>query len=185
MIRAFAAIPLPEAVTDVLDIVQEDLPAGRPVLSEDMHLTLVFLGDLREPDLEEVHLAFEAIRAGCFSLQIVGLGHFGGSAPRVVYAAVAENAPLRRLQSKLQQAARNTGVDLPSRRFVPHVTLARLKGRREDADVVSRFVATRSLIAPPPFAVGSFCLYRSVLRRDGPHYDLLADYKLLPSDASG
>ena len=178
MIRAFAAIPLPDEVTEALERVQDDLPAGRPVLPEHMHLTLVFLGEVREPDLEEVHLAFQAIRPRRFEIALSGIGQFGGAAPRAVYAAVADDAPLRHLQSKLQQAARNVGIEVPARRFVPHVTLARLNRRREEAEPVARFVAQRTLVKPPPFHVDGFCLYRSRLGRDVPVYDELVRYDL-------
>ena len=178
MIRAFAAVPMPEPVTDALELVQDDLRIGNPVLPEHMHLTLVFLGELREPVLDEVHDAFEDVRVPPFELRLRGLGMFGRSSPRSIHAVVEENLTLRHLQSKLEQAARNAGVDMPSRRFVPHVTIARLKGRREDAAEVADFVARRSLVRPPPVQVEAFHLYRSILGRDGPVYDELADYPL-------
>ena len=178
MIRAFAAIPIPDEVTEPLEVVQDDLPAGRPVLPENMHITLVFLGDVREPDLEEVHLAFEAVRVPRFELAVSGLGQFGQNAPRAIYAALAESPGLRHLQSKLEQAARNAGIELPNKRFVPHVTLARLKGRREDAGPVANFVAKRSMMAPPPFTPEAFRLYRSRLSHGDPVYEELASYPL-------
>ena len=178
MIRAFAAIPLPEHVADALEALQEDLRVGRHVPGEDMHLTLVFLGELREPDLAEVHDAFEDVRPPGFELRLRGLGLFGGRQPRSIHAVVEECPPLRHLQSKLEQAARNAGVEVPRRRFVPHVTLARLKGRREEAAEAAEFVARRSLVQPPPFRVDAFALYRSHLRHDGPVYDELASYPL-------
>ena len=152
MIRAFAAIPMPPPVTDVLEQMQDDLRIGTPVLPEHMHLTLVFLGELREPDLDEVHYAFDAVRAPAFDLRFLGVGVFGQSAPRSVHAKVEENPPLRHLQAKLEQAVRGVGVEVENRKFVPHVTIARLKGRREDAVEIARFAARRSLVRPPsPF----------------------------------
>lgn len=178
MIRAFAAIPMPEPVADALDLVLDDLRLGRPVLPEHMHLTLVFLGELRRPDLEEVHDAFEDLRAPAFELRLLGLAVFGGAAPRSIHATVEESAPLRHLQAKVEQAARGAGIEVERRRFVPHVTIARLKGRREEAAEVADFVARRSLLRPPPFRVEAFHLYRSILGRDGPVYDELAVYPL-------
>ena len=180
MIRAFAAIPIPEEVTDVLEMVQDDLRVGRPVLPEQMHLTIVFLGELSGPDLDEVHDAFGRVRAEGFDLRLLGLGQFGQNAPRSIHARVADAPRLRHLQAKLEQAARGAGVDIPSRRFVPHVTIARLKGRREEAAEVADFVARRSMVEPPPFRVTGFSLYRSILGRDGPVYDELASYPLVP-----
>ena len=178
MIRAFVAIPMPEPVTDALEVVQDDLRIGNPVLPEHMHLTLVFLGELREPDLDEVHYAFEEVRAPGFEFRLRGLGLFGQSAPRSIHAAVEDSSALRHLQAKLEQAARNTGVEMPSRRFVPHVTIARLKGRREEAAEAADFVARRALVRPPPVHVDAYHLYRSIPGRDGPVYDELAEYPL-------
>ena len=178
MLRAFAAIPLPEEVTDALEALQDDLRVGTPVLPENMHLTLVFLGEVREPDLEEVHGAFEALRAPAFDLALHGLGQFGKSEPRSIHATLRDCPPLRHLQAKLEQAVRNVGIEVPSRRFVPHVTIARLKGRREEAAEVADFVARRALVEPPPFRVETFHLYRSILGRDHPVYDDLAHYEL-------
>lgn len=178
MIRAFAAIPMPEPVAAALEAVQQDLRIGRLVPEEDMHLTLVFLGELPEPDLDEVHDAFGSVLAPAFYLHLHGLGFFGRSAPRSIHANVDDSPPLRHLQAKLEQAARRAGVEVERRRFVPHVTIARMKGRREDAAEVADFVARRSLVRPPPFRVGDFCLVRSTLRRDGPVHDELARYPL-------
>jgi 2'-5' RNA ligase len=178
MIRAFAAIPMPEPVTDELERVQGDLRIGRSVLPEHMHMTLVFLGELREPHVEEVHDAFDDIRAPAFELRLRGLGFFGRSAPRSIHAEVEECPPLRHLQAKVEQAARSAGVEVERRRFVPHVTIARLKARREDTAEVADFVARRSLVAPPPFRVEAFSLVRSILGRDAPVYDEHARYPL-------
>lgn len=169
---------MPDSVTDALELVQDDLRVGNPVLPEHMHLTLVFLGELRGPDLYEVHDAFDDVRAPGFEMRLRGLGVFGQSAPRSIHALVDDCLPLRHLQAKLEQAARNAGVAIPSRRFVPHVTIARLKARREEAAEVADFVSRRSLIQPPPFDVQAFHLYRSILGRDGPVYDELAEYPL-------
>jgi 2'-5' RNA ligase len=178
MIRAFAAIPMPDPVTDALETVQDDLRIGRAVLPEHMHLTLVFLGELREPDVEEVHDAFEDIRVPAFDLRLRGIGAFGASAPRSIHACVEDSPPLRHLQAKVEQAARNAGIAIERRRFVPHVTIARLKARREDVAEVADFVARRSLVQPPAFQVEAFSLIRSILGRDAPVYDELARYPL-------
>lgn len=178
MIRAFAAIALPEAQRFELRLVQQGLPVPRTVAPEALHLTLAFLGEVEEAALAEAHEAFGRIDAPGFSLSLRGLGMFGGAAPRAVWAGVAESAPLKQLQQKVEGAARRAGLDLPHRRFVPHVTLARINAARIDRARLERFVAARAGFATPAFAVEDFRLYRSHLGRGGAQYEELARYPL-------
>jgi 2'-5' RNA ligase len=181
MIRAFAAIALPEAVIEALERVQADLPVSRLVPPENLHLTLVFLGALDEPALEDVHLAFSRVHGAAFDLTLDGLGLFGGRKPRLVHAGVAESAPLRHLQAKLEQAARQAGVEVEHRRFTPHVTLARLNQARVDRDRLERAIAAATAFRAGPFPVRGFGLFRSDLGRSGAAYSELAHYPLSSS----
>ena len=82
------------------------------------------------------------------------------------------------LQAKLEQAARRAGAEVPARRFVPHVTLARLKGRQEDAAPLAEWLGARGSVSLPPARITSFTLFASHLGPDGPDYEALADYPL-------
>ena len=95
MIRAFAALALPESLRFELMLIGLGLPVPRPVPSENLHLTLVFLGEIAEPLLADVDLAFRSLRAQSFELTLAGLGLFGGSRPRAAYVGTAENPALR------------------------------------------------------------------------------------------
>ncbi|BAQ68972.1 2'-5' RNA ligase [Rhodovulum sulfidophilum] len=185
MIRAFAAIALPPEIRERLVQVQAGLPEGRPVPPENLHLTLVFLGELSEPLLDDVHLAFAGIRAGRFQLTVSGLGLFGADRPHNLHAALAESAPLRHLQAKLETAARRAGVALDRRRFVPHVTLARLGRDRSARRRVELAVAQAADFRAGPFEVGFFGLFRSEIGRNAARYTELMRYTLFASqDAS-
>ena len=104
---------------------------------------------------------------------LAGLGLFGGATPRVAYVGAAENPGLRHLQAKVETAARGAGVALAARRFVPHVTLARLPERMAAAARarLEAEVAARAGLRLPGFAVEDFRLYRSWLAASGAHYE--------------
>lgn len=178
MIRAFAAIGLPDPVRFDLMLLQQGLGLPRPVPPENLHVTLVFLGTLPEPVIADLDLAFGAVRAPGFTLQIRGVGSFGGARPRLVYAGVVADPALLHLQAKLETAARQTGMEVEARRFVPHVTLARLPERMEGRERIERAIAFRGLHASPAVEVESFTLYRSHLTGSGPVYEALAEYPL-------
>ena len=178
MIRAFAAIALPDAVRFDLSLVQQGLPLPRAVPEENLHLTLAFLGELPLSVLADVDLAFAAIRAPAFSVTLAGVDLFGGARARVVYAGVAAAPPLLHLQGKVETAARSAGVAVPARRFMPHVTLARLPERLENRERLERAVAGRGGYSGPTFPVEAFHLFRSHLGRGGSVYEELASYPL-------
>ncbi|RBO54245.1 RNA 2',3'-cyclic phosphodiesterase [Rhodovulum sp. BSW8] len=181
MIRAFAAIALPPEIRESLVRLQAGLPSGRPAPPENLHLTLVFLGELPEPVLEDVHLAFAAIRADRFDLTLSGLGLFGGARPRNLHACLLENAALCHLQARLETAARRAGASPERRRFSPHVTLATLRPGQGDPGRLERAVIAGSDFRAGPFPVESFGLYRSELGRNGAVHTELAQYALFSS----
>ena len=96
----------------------------------------------------------------------------------MVYVGAAANPALARLQAKVETAARGAGVALPGRRFVPHVTLARLPERFPDRVRLEQAIVARGAYAAPRFEVGDFRLYRSHLGGEAAVYEELARYPL-------
>lgn len=179
MIRAFAALALPEAVLSALRVQQFLLPLPRRVDPDGFHLTLVFLGEQPEPVLEAAHDRFEAIRMAPFEVRLQGLGLFGGAKPRAAWAGVAASEPLMRLQSKLEQAARQAGIVVEARKFHPHVTLGRFSSLTPDERFkLERAVAQGMDFRTEPFAVTDFRLYRSHRTAQGSVYEELVRYPL-------
>ena len=180
MIRAFVGLPVPEEVARVLEGAQAGLQIGHLVPRENLHLTLAFLGEHPEPVIEDVHDGLSMILAPRVEVKTTGLGLFGGERPRLMFADVEATEPLKALRKKVRQAAHGHGVTLSSERFHPHITLARF-GRGvdgEDALAVGVFAARNQARARVDFVAESFCLYRSYLGRQGPIYEVLAEYPL-------
>ena len=180
MIRAFVALPLPDEVRRTLEAAQAGLPAGRPVAPENFHVTLVFLGEHPEPVVEDLHHVLAEVKAPGFSLALAGVGVFGGAVPRLLYAGVEPEPALSHLRKKVARAAREAGMEVPAKKFTPHVTLARFPKEMpgEDLAAVQGFVARRMSLKAGPFPAERFVLYRSTLGRNGPIYEELADYPL-------
>ncbi|MES2968899.1 MAG: RNA 2',3'-cyclic phosphodiesterase [Pseudomonadota bacterium] len=186
MIRAFLAIDLPDAVRSALAVQQFLLPLPRKVEPENLHLTLVFLGEVPEPVLTDAHDLFSAIRSDAFSLHLQGLGLFGGNRPRAAWAGVAPSAPLTRLQAKLDHAARSAGCKVDPRRFHPHVTLGSFAPPPPvDAMRLERAIAADIGFRTDPFPVSEVVLYRSTLNPKGARYDPLARYALREGSTPG
>lgn len=178
--RSFIALPIAEPCLDVLVSLQSTIPVGRPVAEDNLHLTLAFLGEVDGPTLEDLHLDLAALRAAPVDIRFTGLDSFTEMERGLVFAAVDKTEPLEALHAAIARAARRLGIDLPRRRFRPHVTLTRAN-RRPNGLARDRLAAT--LASPrmdiPGFTADRFCLYHSDLRPGGARHEVLADYPLI------
>jgi 2'-5' RNA ligase len=174
MIRAFLALPIPDPARAMLAALLLRLPL-RPVATENLHLTLVFLDRQPEDRLSEFHEALEGLRPPRLTLAFDRIDVFGVDPIRQVHLRTRPNPALDQLHKRLQRIARSIGIDVPARRFVPHVTLG-----RPDTPPDPRLGGLIAALAPDPtpFEVTEMVLYRSTLRPQGPLYDALARYPL-------
>lgn len=179
MIRAFLGIDLPPAIRGAAQVQQFLLPLPRKVDPEDLHLTLVFLGNCPEDTLEAAHEGFEALREPRFSLHLQGLGLFGKDKPHTAWAGLAPSPALTHLQAKTETIARRAGCPIDARKFVPHVTLGRFPTPAPpDAMRLERAIAMGQGFRSEPWEVTELTLWRSRLTGKAPRYDVLARYPL-------
>jgi len=61
--RAFLALDIPENTVAALTRLQTAIPFGRPVPEDNLHLTLAFLDDAPEAELEDLHELLTGLRA--------------------------------------------------------------------------------------------------------------------------
>ncbi len=134
MTRTFVAIELGDDARTYLARevarLERALPGVRWVDADNMHLTLVFLGELDDTQLAAVvEAAGVAAAVKPFTLEVAGLGSFGPPhAPRVVWAGLRGNLQrLNELYEALAAAVEARGFPRETRPFAPHLTLARLK----------------------------------------------------------
>jgi len=129
--RCFLALPLPPQVVDEtvqrLAAARDRWPDLRWIPPERWHLTLVFLGDVSDVTLERLSLRVERVsrRSGPIRLRLEGAGRFD---QRVLWLGVGgHREALQRLSASLAAAADRDGVPRESRRFRPHLTVARAR----------------------------------------------------------
>lgn len=158
MPRLFAALEIPHDAVASLSSLRFGLPNAHWVDPADYHLTLRFYGDVRCETADEIAAALDKVRAAKFTMALKGLHVFSRKKPHSLYAEVAACPELFALQEKVDNAARRL-VPAESRKWTPHVTLARLKNIREQ-DLIF-YLGARSRFAAEPFAVSRFCLMSS------------------------
>lgn len=159
MPRLFSGIEIPADICDELAGLRQPLPGTRWLEPDNFHVTLRFAGDVTPPIAREFAANLSQIGFDPFPMRIAGLATFGGDDPRTIYAAVEPSEPLASLARANETAARRAGLKPEGRRFIPHVTLARMQAPR--VEPIARFLERRGGFHSPPFTVTRFVLFSS------------------------
>ena len=176
MIRLFVALEIPPGLRERLVLLQGGVPGARWMTTDQLHLTLRFIGDVPESTARDVDDALSTIRAPSFVLELAGAGEFGGKMPRALWTGVRPNEGLVHLQRKIETALQRLGLPAEVRKFTPHVTLARLKNAPRPK--VMEFITHQALFASGPFKVEQFALFSSQLSSGGSIYRVEREYPL-------
>jgi len=177
MIRLFVAIPLPETVRMQLSMLQAGLPGARWIRPENLHLTLRFIGEVPEDLASDIDAALSGLRAPGFPVRLDGIGDFSrGRHPHSLWVGAVKAEPLMRLQGKIESALVRTGLRPEERKFMPHVTLARLKEVKRHR--VEAWAAEHGAFQSTPFDADRFVLFSSFLSSDGAIYTPEREYRL-------
>jgi 2'-5' RNA ligase len=131
--RLFTAIEIPLQVKSRLRAFVDRLrPTAKlswcPV--DNLHVTTKFIGEWPEAKLAQLKDALASVpKPGPVEIVVRSLGWFPNAKnPRVFWAGIEVNEPLRQLAANTEQALAAIGVPVEEREFHPHLTLAR---RRE------------------------------------------------------
>jgi 2'-5' RNA ligase len=176
-LRLFVAAYPPRSVIDgaVEAMSRLELPPHRLTPAEQVHITLQFIGEVSQRELDEVTETVQSAVNGveAFTLmpqRLISLPHRGPS--RLI--AIETDAPPslielhRRLAQRLSRAARLNPAD----RFLPHFTLCRFNNP-------TRMPAVDQPLAIEPFPVGAVQLMRSTLTHAGAMHQTLATMPLV------
>ena len=177
MIRAFIALKLPEQVTHALEDLQSALKNQglklRWVPPANIHLTLKFLGDVRDEQLQAVKSVIQKLSGSqtAFILESKGLGVFPTvKKARVLWSGIHGHVDrLAALQSDLDKALAGIGFVADNRNFKGHLTLGRVKGRIDGKKLASAITACGAF-ASSSWAVERLVLFKSDLKPTGAVY---------------
>jgi len=143
--------------------------------SEQLHITLAFIGDVAPAFLPHLRQTLDEVCAGVTALpcRVAHYGYFGSSRqPKVIWAGVEPAFELTLLHEQLWRALRKLGYQEKGTSFHPHVTLARCKGgainkallaemERNEDDVFGEWLVDKvTLFASKPSPRGS--IYRAL-----------------------
>jgi 2'-5' RNA ligase len=173
MLRLFVGIALPPELKLRLSLICSGVPGARWVDPGNYHLTLRFIGEVDEGVASDIDAALLQIRAPRFDVTVTGVGRFGD---RMLWVGVDKSPPLFHLRDKVESALVRLGLAAETRRYAPHVSLARLRNPSEAK--LQAFLQEHALFRADPFAVDHYSLVASYLTKSGSIYEDQADYPL-------
>ena len=125
----FIAIHFPaeikEAIAEVCNTLKESAFRGNFTLDENLHLTLVFLGECDDRQTEAVKSVMNEIHFQPFTLMLDKVGCFKRDGGDTWWIGLKENKLLADLQINLSARLKQKGFILENRKFVPHITIGR------------------------------------------------------------
>lgn len=184
VIRAFIAIDLPPEVLQCLDDVSQQLREkliGAPVRwvpVENIHLTLKFLGDVSESNIDMLTDLLQSIVSNVkqFELSVGGLGAYPKPhRPRVIWVGVEAPPDLMIAQRSVESEMSRLGYARERRPFNPHLTLGRVSRHSTNQDVrnIADVIKSNNVGYLGSARVTAFHIYRSDLKPSGAVYTKL------------
>ncbi|WP_148862179.1 RNA 2',3'-cyclic phosphodiesterase [Marinobacter fonticola] len=191
MLRLFVGLELPSDTKQQLITLRTELTDAKWQTEEQLHLTLCFIGNVDDEQLDAIYEELYRVTLAPFRLAVNEVGLFGSPLhPQNLWAGVAPESPVKALHEAIHERMAPLGVSPPEKPFRPHVTLARFRRRRSrqplirpdrktEMPVIEHFLERHKQLALPDFHVGHFSLFSSTQRPEGSHYQVIGRF---PSD---
>jgi len=136
--RLFIAVEFPEYIREEIARVQNRMKKTQDKIKwvdpTSIHITLKFLGEVREERIEKILEVIEQTtgKVSPFTIEIEGTGAFPNiTSPRVIWIGVKNVPSLDWLVTELESALEKEGFPREKRKWVPHLTVGRVKFLKE------------------------------------------------------
>lgn len=184
--RLFVAIALSDPVRSALDKFQTrmrgECDSVRWIPSHQLHLTVKFLGDVPDREVNGVSEALKRATASAapFEMGVSGCGCFPERGPvRIVWAGtVEETGAMKNCARQVDTELERAGFPRERRPFSPHITMGRVRDDRSGGRL--RSAIEGSSLEGGVDSIGSLTLMSSVLSPKGPTYTAVCKVNLGP-----
>lgn len=182
MVRCFISVELPKEIrTNLMDL-QKELKTTRNTIKmvapKHIHITLKFLGEISEQELENVKEKLKNIEFKKFQIRLQDLLSFPSEQkPRVISVGVQPQGDLVLLNNEINNQL-STKED---REYIPHATIARIKFVKREKNLLN-FIKDKKYFSTEKFIVEKFALMMSILTKDGARHKRLEEYNATDSN---
>ncbi len=186
--RCFIAIDIDEAIQAGLEDLQQQIAQSTDIRKGDvkwvrpdaMHLTLKFLGEIRDREIVQVCDAVQAVAAEhqAFDISVGQVGSFGDRSARVLWVGAGLDCPeLSQLQADLEEQLAIAGWPKEGRKFSGHLTLCRVRNVKAGLKL-AQITEQYKDVDFGTLRCSAVHVYESTLTPEGPIYTLLGHYHL-------
>jgi len=177
--RCFISIDISKEIQEQIIKIQNCLPefVGKKIESENLHLTLKFLGEISEDKVEEVKKRLERIKCKEFEAEIDKLGIFDNRKSIKHPSKIVVWLHIKGVK-ELQSLIDKTLEDLfrVEKRFMSHLTIARVKKVKDKEKFLEEL--NKIKFDKMKFQVNNFTFKQSTLTTKGSIYKNLEKYNL-------
>lgn len=182
--RLFIALDIPgeirKRLAEYMERVRSYAGDARWARVEGLHVTLKFIGEVKDPRPEEIKKALNAVKAPAFEVSFGNIGFFPGpKSPRVFWVGVQSGQELPCLAATIDKTTEKLGIAREERAFSPHLTLGRASTR--DPQSLKGLAPLLTAEETPQFGTMTareFWLYQSQPGPGGSKYTKLQRYPL-------
>lgn len=162
--RVFIGIELTKPTKEALfDVQQQLIPAskkGRFTDKDNFHLTLKFIGETNQKEIEQLKnaVAETAAHSTAFKVAVKTVDKFQKKNGLILWAGPKETQPLLHLYDQLHNIMKKQAINIEKHPYTPHITLGRNivweKGKESSL--------LQSLVDPIPVKIDTLTLFESV-----------------------
>ena len=180
--RVFIGIPIGRKITSILPSLKSSIHSSMDIIRwvppDNIHLTLCFLGIISDQDIPNIIQTLEnCITFKYFKIKIECTGVFPyPNIPKILWIGIGKGADeLTSLQQHIEKALRKFKEINQKEKFMPHITIARIRRSQRKIDVLPFL---KCVYSPIELDVNSICLYESQLLPEGAQYTVLTEFPL-------
>ncbi len=171
--RCFISIEIPDKIKKQIIQIQNKLPSfkGKITESENLHLTLKFLGEVNEDKINEIRKKLSEIKFKKFEVETDSMGVFSENFIRIIWLHLAG---CNKFQEEIDESL--LGLFKKEARFMSHLTIARVKNVKNKKKFLDELKKIK--IHKMKFVVDKFDFKKSILTKEGPVYSDIDFYRL-------
>jgi len=182
-VRTFIAIPLNSHIREVLIETQDHLKKLdcniKWVKPENIHLTLKFLGDVKQKRIDTIKQILDDLFRDTdpLTMELTQVGAFPNiDHPRILWIGLNDNdQSLAQIVSNLENNLGKAGFKKEDKPFSPHITIGRIRSPK-NLKPLSEAINNYSLPDGIAQTIDHTVLYQSTLTSQGPIYEILQDF---------